>query len=387
MEKYVFNYSGTTYEFDKDPSDIDKYVVFACAKNEDDYILEWVEHNLSVGFDKVIIADNNDEPGKLDEILSAYIADGKVQIFPCSGLKRFQTYIYNMYLNESNYKWCAYFDCDEFIEFNAHRGIKEFLESIKEECVLINWVVFGSNDKAYREEGTVQERFKFPVSPVNTFKENFYVKPIMKHGAEGFYMTNTHCPNGKRKLFNIGGYDVVDYVNNTYYPPRLKYAYIKHYYTKSFDEWIANKIRRGWPDEMYDVLKPANYFIIDKNYDFPIERYTSGFFIDNKEFSEDRINEEYGDMMKKYEVIVVRSSDNNIYSLMLHVMSFMRYFTDHIIVVDNKLVDDALFNVFLEYAFITGNRVAYAFSQSDIDRTIRQKAKWNGSFYYYLDCQ
>ena len=387
MEKYVFEYSGTTYEFEKEPSDKDKYVVFACAKNEDNYIKEWVEHNLSVGFDKVIIADNNDEPGKLEEILSEYVKNGTVQIFPCNGLKRFQTYIYNMYLNESNYKWCAYFDCDEFIEFNSHKDVKDFLEVVKEECVLVNWVVFGSNEKAHNEGGFVQDRFKFPVSPLNTFKENFYVKPIIRGGATGFYMTNTHCPNGKRKTFNVGGYHLVDNVNNTYYPPRCKYAYIKHYYTKSFDEWIANKVRRGWPDEMFDLLKPANYFIVDKNYEFPIERYTSGFFVDNNEFEEKRMHEQYDDMMNNYEVIVVRSSDDNIYSLVLHVMSFMRYFTNHIILIDNKQVDDALFNLFLEYSFKTGNRVAFAFNQWDIDRTVLYKTKWNSSKYYYMDCQ
>ena len=112
---YKFEYQGCTYLFDKDESDKDKYIVFACAKSEDDYIVEWVEHNLSIGFDKVIIADNNDDSSILSSILSKYIENGTVQLFNCSGIKGFQLYIYNMFLNESNYKWCAYFDCDELI--------------------------------------------------------------------------------------------------------------------------------------------------------------------------------------------------------------------------------------------------------------------------------
>ena len=39
--QYRFDYQGNTYLFDKDESDKEKYVVFACAKNEEDYITEF----------------------------------------------------------------------------------------------------------------------------------------------------------------------------------------------------------------------------------------------------------------------------------------------------------------------------------------------------------
>ena len=70
---YVFNFKGKEYYFDKDDTDKDKYIVFTCAKNEDNYILEWVEHYLSIGFDKLIIADNNDDNTILPNILNEHI--------------------------------------------------------------------------------------------------------------------------------------------------------------------------------------------------------------------------------------------------------------------------------------------------------------------------
>ena len=387
MDKYVFEYSGTTYYFNKDESDKDKYIVFSCAKNEDDYILEWVNHYLSLGFDKVIIADNNDSPESIRNILSEHISNGTVQIFECNGLKKFQLYIYNMFLKEGNYKWCAYFDCDEFLELNAHKDIKAFLNDIEEECVLINWVVFGSDSKTFKENTPVQERFRHPVSPLPFFKENFYVKPIIKGGAKGFYMTNTHCPSGNRKVFNIGGYYLTERVSHVFYPPRCKYAYIKHYYTKSFEEWIANKVQRGWPDEMYDILKPSNYFIVDKNDEFPIKKYVNGFFVDNNEFEEKRFKELYENEIKNYEVVVLKSTTDNLYSLTLHLYAFLTYFTNHIFVVNNKQVDDALFDSFLEYAMATGNKVAFAFDDRDIWNILFNKTKWNNRQYYYMDLQ
>ena len=59
-ETYFFENSSNGISFPKDPSDKDKYVVMTCAKNEEEYIIEWLEHYFSLGFDKVFIADNND---------------------------------------------------------------------------------------------------------------------------------------------------------------------------------------------------------------------------------------------------------------------------------------------------------------------------------------
>lgn len=388
MGQYVFNYSGATYCFPKDENDKEKYIVFACAKNEDPYIREWTTHYLSLGFDKVIIADNNDSPDSLKGILSDLIRQGKVQIFECNGLKKFQLYIYNMFLSEGNYKWCAYFDCDEFLVLNVHKDIKHFLNGINEDCVLINWIVFGSNGELHKKDLPIQTRFKVPVSPLPFFKENFYVKPIIRGGAKGLWLTNTHCPlSNEKRTFNIGGYATVDYSSHVYFPPRCKYAYIKHYYTKSFDEWISGKIKRGWPDEMFDVLKPTNYFIADSNTEFPINKFVNGFFVDNKTFSKEGVEKSYGKAMEEYEVIVAMSSDNNPYAIVLNVFSLMKYYTDHIFVINADCVDDSLFNEMLEYAFITGNRLCFAANQEEIFSIILNKAKRNKELYYYIDFQ
>lgn len=386
MAFYEFNFDGRTFIFDKDESDADKYIVFACAKNEDKYILQWVEHYLELGFDKVIIADNNDEFGKVSDILKDYVSSGKVQIFNCQGLKKFQLNIYNMFLEHSNYKWCAYFDCDEFLELSINANIKEFLNGISEDCVLINWIVFGSNEKLNYTEGKLIDRFKVPVMPVSFFKENFYVKPIIRGGLSYTpYMIDTHCPLHIKK-YNIGGYYTVDYESHVYFPPRCKYAFIRHFYTKSFDEWMTNKTQRGWPDEMINILRPSNYFIADKNPEFMVDRFINGFFIDNNEFTDERIHERYDDIMSKYEVIVLKVPTNNMYALFVTLFSMMKIYTNHIFVIECTTVDDSLFNLFLEYSFITGNKVVYSASQMEINLVLWNKAKWNNNTFYYFTC-
>lgn len=383
---YEFIYQGNTYYFQKDESDKDKIILFACAKNEDSYIKEWVEHHLKIGFDKIIIADNNDSPESLRNILNEYISDGLVQIFECCGLKKFQLYIYNMYLNEANYKWCAYFDCDEFLELTTHENIKDFLNGIKEKCVLLNWVVYGPDGNIHKIDEPLSVRFKTPVIPIPFFKENFYVKPILSGELTGAYLTNTHCPSYISDI-NIGGYIHVENTSHVYYPPRYKYGFIRHFYTKSFDEWMTNKIQRGWPDEMFDVLKPQNIFIVDKNPDFQIEKYTNGFFVDNNSFSSEYIHNEYDDIMNKYEMIHLYSSTKNAYAIVIHVFTLMREYSGHIFVLSDDFIDDTLYAHILSYAMITGNRLAFSFNDGDKFKILGNKTNWNNHLYYYMDCQ
>ena len=43
------------------------------------------------------------------------------------------------------YKWCGYFDADEFLEIGKYRDIKSYLKDIEEPCVLFHWICYGSN--------------------------------------------------------------------------------------------------------------------------------------------------------------------------------------------------------------------------------------------------
>ena len=113
--------------YHKDESDIDKYLVFTCARNENDYIVEWVEHYLKMGFDKIIICDNNSD-NAIETILKKYIEEGTVEIFDFRNCSSFQVQTYSIFARYGNYKWCAYFDCDEFLELNCYSNIKEFLD-------------------------------------------------------------------------------------------------------------------------------------------------------------------------------------------------------------------------------------------------------------------
>ena len=291
-----------------------------------------------------------------------------------------------MFLSCGNYKWCAYFDCDEFLELTIHKDIKDFLEGIEENCVLIHWLVYGSNGNIKKEHRNIQDRFTVPVSPIPFFKENLYVKPIIRGGVSGYRMIDTHTPlNDKGYKYNIGGYEVVDYSSHVYYPTRYRYAYIKHYYTKSFEEWMNGKTKRGWPDEMPKIMMESNYFILQNSEKFPFEKFSMGLFVDNNHFIDICKKEEFKNAVEKYNVFDFRASTKNIYSLLLYVFSFLHNVTNKIIMLPSNCVDDALYSYIMEYAFETGNKVF-------LPQTEMEKWKIFGKYttcqdgFYYKDC-
>ena len=239
MAEYIFEDIGV---FPKYEEDKDKYVVFACAKNEGEYIREWVEYYLGIGFDKVFIADNNDvDDISLYEAIQDYIVSGQVQVFDCRGKDSIQVLMYSKFCEIGNYRWCAYFDCDEFFEMSVYRNIKDFLTPMEEyDCVSFNWLLFGPNGNMYKQPGGVRERFPVPLSPVLYVKENVFMKSIVKGGEgrfPGCWFNGSHIPTTSERAdikYSVGGYNE-PYEQNTihaHYPPSYKFGYIRHYYTK-----------------------------------------------------------------------------------------------------------------------------------------------------------
>ncbi len=380
---YSMNSNGDKYYFKK-YDDRNKNIVCACAKNEDEYILEWVKHHLDIGFDKIIIADNNDDCTILPQILKEYISSGKVQIFICSGLKNIQLNIYSMMTKEPNYKWMACFDVDEFFEFSGrYRNLKELFDEVEGDTLLVNWLMYGPDGQIYKKEGTVQERFKNPVSPIILFKENMFFKPIIKNTVKNCSFTSSHEPlfDGNGGTYNIGGYCLTDNVYQVSYPLRYKKAWLKHYYTKSFNEYQA-KVNRGWPDGN-DVKRLSNmnhYFLMDSSDTFNMAKFTEHIFHDGS-------HSWVWDVVKEYDVVAFLNPAHNYFALYFYLGKAMSLVTDKTFIVEES-TDDTVFCTLLEIALKTGNRLIAR--NNDIDaywyiyERFRKEKNNNNKTYYVV---
>ena len=383
-EQYHFVTDSIDRYYHKDLGDADKYIVCTCARGENDYLDEFVSHYLGMGFDKVIICDNNDD-NSVEDVLRSYIDAGTVEIFDCRGFGSFQVQFYSMFCHEGNYKWCGYFDADEFLELGVYDNIKEFLDTIEEDCISFNWIVYGTNGEYHKREGRIQDRFPQPVKPIIMFKENVFVKSILRGGYNRFenvWFNGSHIPMCSNPVkYNIGGLHVVDYQSHTHFPPRYRCGYIKHYYTKSFDEWIK-KASRGWPDGT-PTLNTANVFLCDNNSNFPIEKFTEAFFISSENLYS--IGERWAEIINTYDVIQFNNSTKQVYAFISQLISLMRVVTNHTFVFTEPHIDDTMFAIILEYAIETGNRAVYARNQDEVWKTYLKYSDKTAGTYYILD--
>ena len=104
--------------------------VCCILKNENHYIREWVEWYKNIGFTNAILYDNNDIDGEtLDEVISDYINEGFVIVKDVRGKTKQQLPCYQSCYDEysNDYDWIAFFDADEFLEFDNNKNVDDFL--------------------------------------------------------------------------------------------------------------------------------------------------------------------------------------------------------------------------------------------------------------------
>jgi len=223
-----------------------KAALVCIAKNEDNYILEWISYHQKLGFDSIFVYQNNwNLPINVKGVHNIEF-NGECQQVPA----------YNHFIeNYSNiFDWVAFIDVDEFFALKKHSSIKDFLEDFKDVQggLAINWVMFGSSGHTDVKNGNyaVLSRFtrsaKSPnrhIKSILRIKRSSWLQGLFNSGQTKVRMINPHHPNialmdtRREKVegpFNPGG--PVDLLQ------------INHYFTKSPAEFRV-KIGRGRADQ------------------------------------------------------------------------------------------------------------------------------------------
>ena len=199
------------------------------AKWEDYYLKEWLDYNQKLGFDKVLMYQNDWECKLNHPILEKGICNGG----------SIQVPLYNQVLNDNTeFDWLAFIDCDEFIVLKKHNNIKELIEEYKDKTNVIglNWIFYGNLGKLTREGDSLIKQF-----PMRNDKTDQHIKVIVnaKSGQRMQLPHNTIGPamdtNGKifQGPFNPGG--------------PMDVAYISHYHNKTKEDWDL-RCKRGRVD-------------------------------------------------------------------------------------------------------------------------------------------
>ena len=230
-------------------------IVISCPiKNDNEYLLEFVEHYLNLGFDKIYFYDNNDEENiRPETLLSKYIADQKVVIIDYRNMLFIDKHLRRHFFINYSFDWVLFVDSDEFLELRKHDDIRSFLVSFDSHVVkiAINNLHYGDNDVCYYEKGKVQDRFKLPLPLDLGTKEylfNSSIKSFLKKTSlEVVRYLNPHSLldynpyyNSDNKKVELESYWRFKETDITY-----ETAYIKHYCTKSLEEFVKCKVKRA----------------------------------------------------------------------------------------------------------------------------------------------
>ena len=228
-----------------------KVAVCAIGRNENRYAREWVEHYRKIGVSKVFIYDNyfgGETP--LAETLADYVKTGFVEITDIHDRKFAQIPAYeHCYRNHGNeYAWIGFLDMDEYLRWEGRKKIESmFAPYVNGDTLLINWRLFTDNGLVHYDDRPLAVRFTevMPVDkPVKYDRpENDHVKCFVRGGLGEVKFPSPHHPDGHLKAINTRG-EVV--TNGAFTPYDHSVMRLDHYWTKTAEEWVANKLRRGF---------------------------------------------------------------------------------------------------------------------------------------------
>ena len=162
-----------------------------------------------------------------------------------NGESNFQCPFYAEVYRTYRFKWCAFFDCDEFLVLPQHKTIQEYLSTFPDSCysVSINWLCYGTNGHKRYENRPVRERFLYPRIPVDNADDiNGHVKTIVRKVAlDSVKFPTPHYMKVPRKNAYRSDGTVINIRNasNPSFskPIQYDYAYIQHFNIKSEEEF------------------------------------------------------------------------------------------------------------------------------------------------------
>lgn len=240
----------------RDPGVMNNVFLCGCFNREGDYLIEWVEYHLQLGFGHIYLYDNNPNTVDMEQITFIQNHYGLRVTFinrRDQEYKQAQWYT-EFYKTLRPDQWCLFIDIDEFLTFGQNTTLQWYIsEAERRGCqhVKPNWMVYGNCGQITRTEGRVVDRFPIPASfelwdSIFLVLENSHVKAFLRGGLEGEFK-NMHymlSPNAR----GCDG-DLIEHEANTPYvaTPRFTKCWLRHYLTKSEQEWRENKMV-SWPN-------------------------------------------------------------------------------------------------------------------------------------------
>lgn len=220
-----------------------KLAAVVIAKNESEYISEWIAYHKVQGFERIYLYDN-DSTDTMKECLQPYINSGFLIYHQIHGTKQQgNAYTHALHHYGKDCKYMAFIDCDEFLT-PCNQGDKiidvlnqTFQKYPKSGGIAVNWCMYGSSNFEDKPEGMLIDNFiwRAEIGKPGTQIIKSVVRPecCLK-------WIHPHYP-----VYRLG-YDGIDFDGNIvkmWENPIKEYKglMICHYFTKSKNQWIKRR--------------------------------------------------------------------------------------------------------------------------------------------------
>lgn len=225
--------------------------IVANIRNEQDGIIEWLEYHFAhADVDHAFLWLDRCTDSTRD-LLRPLVAQGRVTINECDYSKGWWTkdHPFNQAIRSlpGRFRWAAVIDSDEFLRpVGAHQTVRGILEEAGGNPAIgglaVNWRIFGSGmhhttaaDKAVLASYCIRE----------ADRREAIVKTIVNLDRfKGFYHGCPHVPiarPGHPPIVSMAG----DVVRSSSCRGAYDRLVLHHYFTKSFQFWVSNKIPKG----------------------------------------------------------------------------------------------------------------------------------------------
>lgn len=238
-----------------------KVAIVAIAKQEEEFIKEWVAYHYILGVDHIFLYDNGHTPGLafiLDEF-SDFVTIRKIKKkrFSKELIQR-RAYKHSFFNGLKDYKWSCFLDLDEFIVLNKHKDIHTFLESYEDtDQILLHWKIFGHSGQFNSPESVINSLIYRHRNTSEIVKCIVQTKDLRDHEILTHFckIKNGITVNARKEV--VTPYMKIP-VKNGFYD-----AHINHYHCRSYKHF-ANRIKRGEVGQTKELWRQNEAELIKK---------------------------------------------------------------------------------------------------------------------------
>lgn len=215
-----------------------KTYICTIIKDEFEYLKEWCEYHLNLGFDKIFLFEDFESkshkklnlPSKCEiKSLYEYLEDKD-----CSYR---QINLFNQFCKENKNCWCLFSDIDEFLVFEEGWDLQRFIYEFR--CcpsVTLFWDLVTSSGHIKRPQGKILDNYTEHIELSKSKIKGFYFKCFANLNYRVEFI-NVHYP--LYSVLTSKRYMEIPYLKET---RTYEVAKLNHYLSKSFQDW-CEKLR------------------------------------------------------------------------------------------------------------------------------------------------